>query len=159
MTIAIGPTLDGREHPIEETSKRYRIELFIIHPTLDPTQITAILGLDARYIHRVGDQRKTPDGRPLSGTYPDTRWRYGRRFETSDQWFAGKLAELINYLEPHKEFLTKVRATGGRSCIIVMLLGDGYLGDEIPQDLMKKMVELKLDFGIECFTVPQSDWS
>ena len=43
-------------------SKRFDVELFIIHPTLDPKEIDAELGLDAEIAHGVGDQRKTPKG-------------------------------------------------------------------------------------------------
>ncbi len=59
----------------EATSKRFDVELFIVHPTLDPAEIDVTLGLDAKFSHRVGDQRKTPAGRLLKGTYQDTRWR------------------------------------------------------------------------------------
>jgi hypothetical protein len=73
----------------------FDVELLIIHPTLDPAEIGSRLALDAEFSHRVGDQRKTPKGARLPGSYRDTRWRHSRRYETSDQWFAGKVAELI----------------------------------------------------------------
>lgn len=57
---------------------------------------------------------------------------------------------------PHKEFLHHVRSTGGSATVIVQFLGDGYFGDNVPLDTLSKMAELQLDFGIECFSVPQS---
>lgn len=39
---------------------------------------------------------------------------------------------------------------------IVQFLGDGYLGDNVPLQTLANMSELQLDFGIECFNVPQS---
>jgi len=135
--------------------KRFDVELFIVHPTYDPAEISAALGLDAKFSHRVGEQRKTPKGTPLEGTYRDTRWRHSRRHETRDQWFGDKIAELLDRIEPHRGFLKKLRDTGGRACVIVQFLGDGYFGDEILQDTLTKLADLELDLGIECFTVPQ----
>src|SRR5579872_5249828 len=131
---------------------QFDVELFIVHPTFDPAEISAALGLDAKFSHRVGEQRKTPKGTPLEGTYRDTRWRHSRRHETPDQWFADKVAELLDRIEPHRGFLKKLRDTGGRACVIVQFLGDGYFGDEIPQETLTKLADLELDLGIECFT-------
>ena len=138
------------------SSKRFDVELLIVHPTLDPAEIGFRLGLDAQLSHRVGDQRKTPKGVRLSGTYRDTRWRHSRGYATSDQWFAGKVAELIECIEPHRAYLRHLRATGGKLCVIVQFLGDGYFGDEIPRDLLARLLDLELDLGIECFAEPQS---
>ena len=98
----------------------------------------------------------TPKGTLLPGTHRDTRWRHSRRYETSDQWFAGKVAELIDYLEPHRAFLKSLRATGGRGCVLVQFLGDGYFGDEIPRDVLARLIDLELDLGVECFADRQS---
>jgi hypothetical protein len=38
---------------------------------------------------------------------------------------------------------------------MVQFLGDGYFGDEIPRDLLARLLDLELDLGIECFTEPQ----
>src|SRR5262245_10670182 len=84
--------------------KRFDIELFIIHPTLDPKRISAELGLEAKVAQRVGDQRRTPAGRPLAGTYEDTRWRHSRRFETSGQHFVDGVLGLIADVETRKAF-------------------------------------------------------
>lgn len=123
---------------------------------MSPAEITASLGIKAHSAHRVGDQIKTPKGTILEGQYHDTRWRHRIRYELRDQWFADKLVALVNSLVPHKAFLHHVRATGGRAEIIVQFLGDGYLGDSVPLQTLATMAELQLDFGIECFTMPQS---
>jgi hypothetical protein len=137
--------------------KRFDVELFIVHPTMDPADISTALGLDATIAHRVGDQRKTPKSEPLPGRYQDTRWRHSRRHETSDQYFADKIAELLDCIEPHKAFLKELRSTGGAACLNLQLLGDdGYFGDKIPRAVLARLVDLELDFGIECFAVPQS---
>jgi hypothetical protein len=137
-------------------SRRIDVELLVVHPTMSPAEITAALGIEAHFAHRVGDLRKTPKGAPLERQYRDTRWRHCIRYELRDQWFADKIAALVNSLAPHKAFLRGVRATGGSAEIVVQFLGDGYLGDSVPSQTLATMTELQLDFGIECFTVPQS---
>src|SRR5262245_2619920 len=110
-------------------AKRFDVDLFIIHPTLDPSRIEAALRLTAEIVHRVGDKRRTPNGTLLEGTYRDTRWRHKRKFETAGQHFAHRIVELLADLEAYKLFFHELRSTGGSACVILHLLGDGYLGD------------------------------
>jgi hypothetical protein len=138
------------------TPRRFDVELFIVHPSLDPVDISGALGLEAHFSHRVGDQRKTPKGALLSGVYPDTRWRHCIRSTVTEQWFASEVVGLVEKLEAHGEFLANVRATGGSASVIIQFLGDGYLADEIPLSTIAKLAELGLAFGIECFAVSQS---
>lgn len=147
---------DGDADVDEGSSRHVDVELFIVHPTMTPAEITEALGIEAHFAHRVGDLRKTPKGTPLEGQYRDSRWRHSIRHELTYQWFADKITALVNSLAPHKAFLHHLRATGGSAEIVIQFLGDGYLGDRVPLQTLAKMTELQLDFGIECFTVPQS---
>jgi hypothetical protein len=139
------------------SGSRFDVQLFIVHPTLSPGEISAELGLAASHSHCVGQQRVTPKGTLLVGNYPDTRWRFSERYETDGQWFAAKITVLVERLVPHRDFLRRLAATGGRSDIIVQFLGDGYFGDSIPRSTLAKLIDLELDLSIECFVVPQSD--
>jgi hypothetical protein len=135
--------------------KRFDIELLVIHPTLDPSEIGTALGLEAAAVQGAGDQRQTPAGRLLQGRYADTRWRYSRRYETSEQWFVDRLSDFVSHLERHDVFLRRVRSTGGRVCLLIQFLGDGYFGDEISLPILERLAKLELDLGIECFAEPQ----
>jgi hypothetical protein len=123
---------------------------------MNPAEITAALGLAGHFTHRVGDRRKTPKGILLPGTYRDTRWRHSIRYEVNDQWFVEALKTLVDRLVPHKAFLGRLRSTGGRTCVIIKFLGDGYFGDEIPRNVLAQLVDLELDLGIECYSEPQA---
>jgi hypothetical protein len=48
----------------EGPSRRVDIELFIVHPTMSPAEITAALGIEAHIVHPVGEPRKTPEEHP-----------------------------------------------------------------------------------------------
>jgi hypothetical protein len=138
---------------VAESPRRFDLELFIVHPTMVPMEVTSALGIEPQIVHGVGEPRRTPTGRSLAGSYPDTRWRFSVRYETRDQWFAMRIAELADRLMPHKEFFRNLRSSGGTARIIVQFLGDGYFGDDVSRDTLAKLLELELDLGIESFQV------
>jgi hypothetical protein len=140
---------------IGDAQRRFDVQLFIVHPTLDPDEISRILGLEAHFSHRVGDRRRTPK-QLLSGTYRDTRWRHCIRYTVTEQHFATEVIGFVERLDAHKEFLAKVTSTGGTASIIVCFLGDGYFGDELPPATLAKLADLGLALAVECFMVPQS---
>jgi hypothetical protein len=139
----------------EGDSRRFDVALFVVHPSLRPDDISQALALEPHFTQTVGLPRATPSGTPLSGTYPDTRWRHKVLYTTQDQHFADQLADFVDGLKSRGEALAMLRATGGKTMLIVQFLGDGYLGDDIPHESLSKIVELGLGLGIECFVVPQ----
>jgi hypothetical protein len=138
------------------TLRRFDVELLIVHPAIDPADITVALGLEPVNARRAGDRRETPTGAPLPGNYPDTRWRHCVRYGVRNQLFADEFDTLVRRLEPHKAFLGHLRATGGRTCLIIQFLGDGCHGDTISADTLTTLVDMGLSLGIECFVDPQS---
>jgi hypothetical protein len=133
----------------EESIRRFYLDLFVVHPSIDPCEITAALGLEPSKLHRVGDRRATPKGNLLEGTYTDTRWRHSVRHEIRSRLFASKVDEFLNRLLPHRDFLHQLQATGGEATLIVYFI-DGYFADSITNKTLSKMVDLQLDWGIEC---------
>lgn len=135
----------------EDGARRFHVELFIVHPTLDPADISTALCLEAHFAHRVGDPRRTPKGTPLSGNYPDTRWRHCVECNVADQWYAAEVTRLVDSLEPRKAFFATLRSTGGTASVVIQFLGDGYFADEIPSTTLAKLVDLELALAIESF--------
>ena len=132
------------------------VALNIIHPSLDPDDISRELGLDPRNAHRVGAPRSTPTGQPLPGRYRDSRWRYQSSRGFKDDEVDDVIVELLNVLAPSRAFLRHMRSTGGRLSIILSFQGRGYVGSELPPNALAMMADLQLDLGIEFFSVPQS---
>lgn len=121
-----------------------------------PDEITDALGLDPLNQQVVGEPRWTPKGTHRPGTYHRTSWRHSVRYQVRHQWFAEEVTKLVDRLVPHKDFLHRLRSTGGEAVIIVQFLGDGYFGDSIPSETLAKLADLKLELGIECYDVPQN---
>lgn len=149
------PRDDRNETDLKENTRRFEVDLFIVHPTLDPADITAALAFEGHFTQTVGRPRATPIGTPLKGTYRDTRWRHCVRYEVEGQWFAKEVSNFVRSLLPHKDFLKDLRRTGGRAELIIAFL-DGYFGDDLPRDTLAMLVELDLDLGLEVFMIPQT---
>ena len=145
----------GKHNMTDETPgtpRRIDVELFIVHPSFTPEQISAALGMEGHITQCVGKQRQNSRGTLLPGAYRDTRWRHSIRHVSSEQWFAAEIASFVEGLERHKAYFSKIRATGGEVSVIIQFFNDGYLGDEISVATLAKLADLGLPLGIECFT-------
>src|SRR5438094_7115990 len=98
----------------EESLRRFNVALFIVHPTIDPDEISNAL-LEGHFVHRAGEPRRTPTGRQLEGRYQDTRWRHSVRYEVRKQHFSAEVTSCVNSLVPYRAFLNRLRETGGRA--------------------------------------------
>jgi hypothetical protein len=134
----------------DATTQRFHLELFVVHPTFVPEEISKALGMEAHHAHCVGTPRKTPRGTLLSGTYADTRWRHSVEHVVTDQWFVAEVARLIERLEPHKPFLADIKSTGGTASVVIQFM-EGLLADEFPCAMLAKLADLNLSLGVECF--------
>jgi hypothetical protein len=137
-------------------TRRFDLSLFIVHPTLKSTDLTAEIGLQPHYAHSIGEPRATPAGTPLSGKHKDTRWRYGIRHEVEGSLFAVALNDFVKELSLSGPFFEQIKTTGGQSQLIVSFLGDGHYGDTLPAATLASIVGLHLDFGIEVFSSRQA---
>jgi hypothetical protein len=105
-----------RQKPSDfDGGKRFDVELFIVHPTFDPADISRTLGLEAHFAHRVGDRTKTPKDTLLPGNYRDTRWRHSVRCSVTDHRYAAEVTRLVDSPESHKTFFSSLISTGGAS--------------------------------------------
>jgi len=92
------------------------LDLRISNPTLDPDAVTRTLGIEPLHAWRAGDPRQTPKGTPLAGTRASGYWAsnpfsYGWR-ESTDTLVEDALEELLDFLEPHRNFLMELSEVG-----------------------------------------------
>ncbi len=96
----------------------YTIDLRIWHPSIKPEEITRALGIQPNHFSEAGQQRKTPKGTLLEGVYRESYWNadpFDRgEYSSTDDLAEDALAEVLQVLEPHKEFIQKLRSEGGR---------------------------------------------
>jgi hypothetical protein len=129
---------------------RFDIALLIRHPDIDPTLITARLGLDAHRAWKAGDARTTPTGRRLPGRYADSCWNYVFHYEDTDR-FSTAIEDILGTLKNHKPLLEQIDKTGGTTELFLQLPGDANIGDGLSWAVLKKFAALKIGLSVETF--------
>ncbi len=126
----------------------YSIALRIWHPSVDPAEITANLGLKPKYTNTAGQPRRTPKGRPLDGTYAESYWSadpFGRgEYSSTDDLAEDALAEVLEVLAPHKAFLLSLRESGAR----IMLQVSSFSGRNYAVELSPALLAQSADLGL-----------
>lgn len=135
----------------------YVMSLLIRHPTIDPKLITTELRLRPFRCCRFGAHHATPIGAPLEGLWKNSSWSWNNHYRGNRAFF-NSVDELLDRLEAHRAFLLDLTSSGGTICLILHLPGKYNIGDDLSFPSMKKMVNLKIDLGIEVFP-EMTDWS
>ena len=125
------------------------LNLRIWHPTLDPDLVSQTLGLQPQTSWRAGDPRQTPKGTSLQGVRTEGYWStdpfsYGWRDSTDDQ-IEDALAELVKFLEPHREFLHSI-SQGGMIRIWVSSHSNRNFALELPPSLLAQLASIGATF-------------
>jgi hypothetical protein len=125
----------------------YTVSLQVWHPDADPQSIIAEIGLVPFRSWARGDERETPKGTPLPGTYPESYcvFHLGDR---EDGELANFLREILAKLEHVAAFTSELRRIGGRiSFFISWSAGDR--GEVFDVELLANMARLGIDLGID----------
>jgi hypothetical protein len=129
---------------------RYRVSLRIVHPTIDPEEISMRLALQPRISGKAGNARKTPNGDPLKGRYESSYWVYPIS-QKSDEDLTDLLEDFTVGLEPHRDFLLDLRATGGRLEYFIGWFSGKNSGTVFEYDLLSKIASLQIDISLDVY--------
>jgi hypothetical protein len=137
----------------------YAISLRIEHPSIDPGELTRILGRSPDRAWRAGEPRTIPLGALIGpyqrGTYWTVRLVHGA---ASDPSLATAIDGTVRDLARHAPLLRRVRAEGGRAELFIGWFFERNSGDELPAALLSTLGQLGLDlsFDIYAATGPSS---
>lgn len=92
----------------------------------------------------------SPSGAPSGGTRDHTYATF-RLTEKRREWLSSVLAECIAMVDPHRSFLEKIRASGGRTELFVGWFLERCGGDVLPHRLLLQMAELGLDLSLDIY--------
>jgi hypothetical protein len=128
----------------------YYVSFRATHPTLDPAEIAAQIGLEAKVNWVAGEPRKTPKGTSLGGTGEESYCAF--HIGSSDD---GTLSECLKaavaQLKRAAHFLRDIRATGGSLMFYVSWHTNGNTGEVFETALLKDMADLGIDLGINAY--------
>jgi hypothetical protein len=129
---------------------KYCVSLWIEHPNYDPDSISAELSLKPQVVHRAGDRRQTPKGRPLSGNYDRTYWN--TEIDLSDGIdISESLAPIVRGLQPHQQFLKQLIDGGGVIQLFVGLFATGLCDYVLSNALLREFGDLHIDLRLDYY--------
>lgn len=125
----------------------YTVSLQVRHPNADPKSIIAGLGLSPSRFWNAGDQRVTPTGTQLTGTYPESYCVFYLG-DGDDGELAEFLRVTLRSLEHAAAFISELRRTGGTLNFHVSW-STGDRGEIFGVELLADMARFGVDLGIE----------
>jgi len=95
----------------------FTISLRIRHPDIDPSRITATLGIQPQHSWQAGEARRAPAGGELEGVYRESYWT-GRLMEepqlSSERLSVESLLmQILAQLRRAQDFLEQINSDGG----------------------------------------------
>jgi len=133
----------------------YSISLRAWHPSIDPGIITSAFGIRPVRALRAGDARSTPKGAPLEGHYKETYWYTDVvPHEEGASEVCGledRLASLAESLSKHSEFISTLRAGGGRAELFIGLYGDRNFGFVIEPGVTQALAAIGLALSFDIY--------
>ena len=122
--------------------------LSIGHPTIPPERIVDALKLPPTSTHRLGDQKTTPGGQPLTGTWQENHVTFRPPLQDGEdpQTF---LKTLLGTLD--ESFIKQIGETGGTADLFVGLFATHGCDFELPPTLLKRLGELGISIRFDYY--------
>ena len=136
------------------------VALRIWHPDIDPDVISATLGLMPRHQSRAGEPRTTSKGRLLGGVHAESHWStdpfdHGEYLSHEDQ-VEDIFFDVLEVLEPRKEFLCALRDQGARLHLQVSTHSNRNYALVFAPELLRRCSELGLSLVHDAYPYPQN---
>jgi Domain of unknown function (DUF4279) len=140
-------------------SYSFSIAVRIWHPSINPQEVSATLGMRAKHSAIAGSQRTTPNGRALGGVYAESYWHsdpFERgEYASTDDVAEDVLIDVLQLLSPHKEFLLRLKQQGARLHLQVSSFGTRTYALELPPEVLAQFSELGLSFVHDVYPCTQ----
>jgi hypothetical protein len=136
---------------LKEPRYRYKVSLAITHPTMSAARIGEVLRMEPDHSGSLGEDRLTPKGNPLPGTYKESFWRRSLVVPNDDE-LEQFLASTVEQLEQYSQFFTDLKADGGSARFFVgLFLEQENIGIEISPELQGRCSRLGLSLGFDIY--------
>ncbi len=129
---------------------RYSVSLRLFTQTVEPDEICALLGLEPKWKHRIGDPRVGPKGTLLGGVYKRSYCSFGLN-KVDDEELHEMLNRVVADLAQHKQLFHRIRDEGGRAEFFIGWYSSGNTGDTFDHSLLEKLSDLKIDLALDVY--------
>jgi Domain of unknown function (DUF4279) len=131
----------------------FTMSLRIRHPSVEPAEITRILGLEPQHTWRAGDTRRDASGDQLGGSYRESYWIARLMAEpelsSSGVGVETELTRTVAHLRKSFEFLQGLRAEGGEVELLVSLFARQDFRLELEPDSLAVLARLGVTVALE----------
>jgi hypothetical protein len=102
---------------------------------------------------QAGSERSTPKGTLLEGHYKETYWSSQLVLKEASEAcaFEDKLSYLLASLSEHAEFISTLRAGGGRAELFIGLFGSQNFGFELSPRIAQALAEIGLALSFDIY--------
>ncbi|MHB8816509.1 MAG: DUF4279 domain-containing protein [Steroidobacteraceae bacterium] len=131
----------------------FTVSLRIRHPTIDPSAITAALGIQPQHSWRAGQPRRDPAGTELGGAHRDSYWMGrlmdGPQLSSDGSSVEGVILKTLGQLRRSQSFLDQLSAEGGVAELLVSLYARSDFRLELPSDSLMLLGRLHLAVAVD----------
>ncbi len=136
----------------------FNISFHVRHPAMPSTKIVEELGLAVRSVRSVGENRATPKGTLLEGTYAETYCSFLLQTKTTGH-LDKHLGIWCAFLEKHGAFLHEISGTGGNFEFYISIFLDGDRGFVLENRLLHRMDALGVGLSVEMYRLNDEEAS
>ena len=138
----------------------YQVTLLIIHPSIDPQEITNTLNLEPFAKWKVGDPNAKYKGRTLKRSPSDSVWQCQphteKKLNSEDLYLESYIEKLAKDLLQHKSFILKLTDSGGVCKFSVAVFSDFCVGFELTPLLLKQVCDINWGIEMSIYAYPST---
>jgi len=125
------------------------IRLIIKHPTIDPGEITSVLGVRPDVCWSRGEAKITDRGEKF-GVRKYSMWSLSVPV-LSHEDLSSKISSIITIIRPHHEWVSRICSECGQFLLTVDLPGANNIGAVISVESLKCLSDMGISLGFEVF--------
>ena len=131
----------------------FTVSLRIRHPTIDPANITASLGIQPQHAWRAGQPRCDSAGAEFGGAHHDSYWM-GRLMEqpqlsSNSVSVEGVILKTLTHLRRAQAFFEQLSTEGGVAELLVSLYAREDFRIELPADSLALLGRMHLAIAVD----------
>ena len=145
------------ENSSEQIKDQFSVSFRIMKTSLDPTKLTALLGIEPDKSHRKGDPQisKTKSGKVMYfAPYSSGLWCLNSNLDKCSE-LQDHILNIVDRIEAKKELLIKLKDEGFEMDLYCgyFLLGECQPGFSLSNSVLEKISELGMDLGIQLYVL------
>lgn len=131
----------------------YKISFRIVHPTIDPNEITKKIGILPSMVQLAGEKRFSPSGRELPGTYKFSSWNHHiATVKAGGVTAVSKIREFNNKLSEQQHFFQEICDSGGRIEYFIGWFSGLNSGEVFDWEILRDCANLRISIVLDVYS-------